>query len=99
MYNQITSNKRKTALLIGLFGAFVIGIGYTLNVVFGYGYESVVAAVVFSSLMSIGSYYHADKIALWSTGARTVQKEDNPYLYRMVENLCIAQGLPMPKVH
>ncbi len=99
MYSQITSNKRKTALLIALFGVFIVGIGYTLNAVFGYGYESVVAAIMFSSLMSIVSYYHADKIALWSTRARRIQKEDNPYLWRIVENLCIAQGIQMPKVH
>ncbi len=99
MYNQITSNKRKTILLIALFGAFVIGVGYFLNVYFDYGYESVVAAVVISALMSLTSYYHADKLALWSTGARAIKKEDNPYLYRIVENLCIAQGIPVPKVH
>jgi heat shock protein HtpX len=99
MYNQIDANKRKTALLIAIFCAFIIGIGWTLNVVFGYGYESVVAAVAFSTLMSIGSYYHADKIALWSSGATPIAKEDNPYLYRLVENLAIANGIPMPKVH
>jgi heat shock protein HtpX len=99
MYSQITSNKRKTALLIALFSAFIIGIGYAMNVVFGYGYEAVVGAVVLSTLMSLVSYFHADKIALWSTGAKPIQKDDNPYLWRIVENLAIANGMPMPKVH
>lgn len=99
MYNQITSNKRKTTLLIAIFGAFVIGAGYFFHVAFGYGYEAVAAAVVFSAAMSIGSYYTGDKMALWSTGAQRIAKEDHPYLYRIVENLSIANGVPMPKVH
>lgn len=99
MYNQITANKRKTALLIGIFGAFVIGAGYVLNVVFGYGYEAVAGAVILSAVMSLGSYYSGDKVALWSTGAQSIQKAENPYLWRIVENLSIANGMPMPKVH
>ncbi len=98
MYNQIDSNKRKTRILIGIFLAFFIAIGVVLEQM-GYGYESIIAAVVFSSFTSIMSYYHSDKIALRSTGAREITKNDNPYVYRMVENLCIASGMPMPKVH
>lgn len=99
MYNQITANKRKTFLLIGLFTAFVVAIGWFLNVYYGYGYEAVAGAVALSGAMSFMSYYNADKIALWSTGAKLIRKEDNAYLYRIVENLTIATGIPMPKVH
>ncbi len=99
MYNQIDSNKRKTAILIGVFLAFIIGIGYILNQYYGFGYSAVVLAVIISSVMSLLSYYASDKIALASSGAKQIQKEDNPYVFRMVENLCIAQGMPIPKVH
>ncbi len=99
MYSQIDSNKRKTALLIGIFLALIIGLGLTLNQVYGYGYEVVVICVVISSLMSIFSYYASDKIALASSGAKRITKEENPYLYRMVENLCMSQGMPVPKIH
>lgn len=99
MYNQIDSNKRKTGILIAIFIAFVVGIGYYFNAYLGYGYEAVVLAVIISMVMSIGSYYFSDKIALASSGARQIMQKDNPYVYRMVENLCIAQGIPMPKVH
>lgn len=98
MYSQIDSNKRKTFLLIAIFLALIIGIGFLFQAA-GYGYESVVIAVVVSSIMSIVSYYHSDKIALHSTGAKEIQAGDNPYVYRMVENLCITAGMPMPKVH
>jgi heat shock protein HtpX len=44
-------------------------------------------------------YYSGDKVALWTAGAVEVKKEDNPYLVRMVENLTITAGLPMPRVY
>lgn len=98
MYSQIDSNKRKTALLIAIFLAFIISIGFLFQAA-GYGYEAVAVSVIISVIMSITSYYHADKIALRSTGAKEITKEDNPYVYRMVENLCITAGMPVPKVH
>ncbi len=99
MYNQIASNKRKTILLIAIFTAVIVAIGWFLNYYFDYGPGAVVGALVFSALMSLFSYYNADKIALWSTGAKEIRKEDSPYVYRMVENLAIANGMPMPRVH
>lgn len=99
MYNQIDSNKRKTTVLITVFLVFIIGIAWFVQWYFGYGYGIVIAAAIFSIITSLTSYYHADKIALWSTGAREIAQKDNPYVYRMVENLCITAGIPMPKVH
>lgn len=99
MYNQIDKNKRKTNLLIVIFIMFVIGVGWFFNEFLGYGYGAVVIAVAISIIMSITSYYHGDKVALKSTGAREIKKEDDPYLWRMVENLSITAGVPMPRVH
>ena len=56
-------------------------------------------AVVFSVLMSVSSYWYSDKIVLMSTGAQPIEKKDNPELYRVVENLCITAGLPVPKIY
>ncbi len=99
MYSQIDSNKRKTAVLIGVFLALIIGIGVFLNQFYGYGYEAVVMAAIISGLMSLFSYYASDKIALASSGAKQITAQENPYVYRMVENLCITAGIPVPKVH
>lgn len=49
--------------------------------------------------MNIIGYFKGDAIALRSSGAKQIQADDNPYVYRMVENLCITAGLPIPKVH
>ncbi len=99
MYSQIDSNKRKTVILIAGFCAFIVGIGYVLNAYAGYDYSVVVLAVVISSFMSLLSYFVSDKIALASTGAKQITSTDNPYVYRMVENLSITQGLPIPKIY
>lgn len=99
MYNQIDSNKRKTALLIAIYGAILIGIGVFLDFYYQAGYGFVVLAVIISAVMSLVSYYHSDKLALATTGAKRIEQKDNPYVYRMVENLCITAGMPVPKVH
>jgi heat shock protein HtpX len=49
--------------------------------------------------MSFSSYWYSDKLILSMTKARLIEKEDNPELYRIVENLCITAGLPLPKIY
>ncbi len=99
MYNQITANKRKTTFLIVFFLVFIIGIAWFADVYLGYGYSMVSMAVLISGGMSLVSYFAGDKIALHSAGAKEIKATDNPYIWRMVENLSIAAGLPMPRVH
>jgi heat shock protein HtpX len=45
-----------------------------------------------------GSYYGSDKLVLKMTGAKLIQREDNPELFNVIEEVVIASGLPMPKV-
>ena len=100
MYNQITSNKRKSVLLVAMFVAIVLLLGWFIGEYTGYGYGSLVFAAIVSFVMALGSYYAGDKMALSVSGAKgPLKKEDNPYVYRMVENLAITAGLPMPKVY
>lgn len=99
MYEQIESNKRKTLILIALFIVIILGIGYVAWQGLGLGPESMILALGFSSVMSLSSYFVGDKVALSSAGAKEIVKDDNPYVYRMVENLSITAGLPMPKVY
>ncbi len=101
MYNQITANKRRTVILIAIFIAVVLGLGYLYDYLYGtgYGYGGLVMAGVISGVMALTSYFAGDKLALAVSGAKIITKEQNAYLYRMVENLCIAQGMPVPKIH
>lgn len=99
MYSQIDRNKRRTTILIVLFVAVVLVLGWFIGYVYQAGPAGLLLAIGISGGMSLVSYYHGDKMALWTAQAQPVAKTDNPYLYRMVENLCITAGLAMPKVY
>ncbi len=100
MYSQIDSNKRKSILLITVFTILVIFLGYVIGQATGYGYNGLIVAVVVSLLMTLTSYYKGDSIALKTAGAiGPISQEQNPYVYRMVENLAITAGVPLPKVY
>jgi len=99
IYSQITSNKWKTWLIMCLFIVFVTTVGFIFGKATGYGLSYAGFALIFAGVMSFGSYYFSDKIVLTTVGAQPIEKSDNPELYRIVENLTIGDGLPMPKIY
>jgi heat shock protein HtpX len=100
MYKEITSNKRKSFLLIFIFIVFVLFLGWIFGQFTGDTYGALIIAMAVSLIMALTSFYSGDKVALWTAGAEgPLQKSDNPYVYRLVENLCITAGLPMPKIY
>lgn len=99
MYKQIDSNKRKTVVLMAIFIVFVVFIGWIYGQVTDTGYAGLTGALVISFGMTAFSYYAGDKVALSTAGAVSITKEENPYVYRLVENLCITAGLPLPKIY
>lgn len=99
MYNEIASNKRRTAVLMIIFTAVILLVGYLVGSQSGSGYGGLVVAAIFSFGMTLISYFSGDKIALASSGAKPIAKEHNPYLYRLVENLSITAGQPVPKIY
>jgi len=98
LYTHAESNTRKTFLLIGFFLLFIILIGWLFSYILD-SYFILIIAVFFSIAMSFSSYWYSDKIVLRMTKAEPIRKEDNPELYRIVENLCITAGLPIPKIY
>ena len=98
LYTLKDTNIRKTYFLITIFLLFIIGIGWIFSYVFEKP-EILIIAAIFAVLSSITSYWYSDRIVLYMTKARPIKKEDNPELYRIVENLCITAGLPMPKIY
>lgn len=99
MYQQIESNKRKTILLLLLFMAVIVLLGWAFGEYTGDRFGGIIFAIIISLVMALFSYYQGDKVALVTAGAKPIKKEDNPYVYRMVENLAITAGLPTPKVY
>lgn len=98
-YNHIEANKRKTTILLSLFFAIIFGIGWFFAYVLGYGEGIFIVAAVYAIITALIGYFHGDTVALWSAGANKIQSADNPYVYRLVENLCISQGMPVPQVY
>lgn len=99
IYSQINSNKLKTWIIISLFIVFVTTLMYVYGNASGYGLSFVGIALIISGLMSFASYYYSDKIVLGMSKAKQIKKNDFPEFFRIVENLCIGAGIPMPKVY
>lgn len=98
MYDQISSNKRRTWFLMLFFLALLWALAYVIGVVTGSR-----GILFFIGIFSIGyaivSYFAGAKMALAINRAKEIQKKDNPRLYRIVENLAITDGLPTPKIY
>jgi heat shock protein HtpX len=98
MYEQISSNKRRTVFLLFFFIVILWGLAWLISQATGRpGLLFVIG--LFSLLYSIFSYFAGAKIALAVNGAKEISKKDDPRLWRTVENLAITEGLPMPKVY
>jgi len=100
MYNEIASNKRRSVILMVIFIAIIIFLGYIYDQLWGAGdYSGILFAIILSFGMTAISYFQGDKIALWTNGAKAITKEENRYVYNLVENLCITAGLPIPNIY
>lgn len=99
IYSSISANKTKTWLIMFLFVVFITTVVYIFSRALGYGLYLVVFALIFGGLTSIGSYYYSDKLVLATSGAKEIKITDNPELFRTVENLCIGDGLPTPRIY
>ena len=98
MYSAIAANKRNTLLIMAVFVGIISAIGWIVSLYFGNTsilYWVIGGAAVYALLQ----YFIAGKLAVVMTGAREIEKKDNPRLYRIVENLAITEGIPTPKVY
>ena len=102
-YTQISSNRVKTWLIMFLFALFVTGIVYVFTRALGFAGPSALGftgmALIVAGIMNFISYYYSDRMVMAISGAKQIQKKDNPTLFRVVENLGIASGLPTPKIY
>lgn len=99
IYSAISANKNKTWLIMLLFVLIITTVVYVFSKALGYGLGLAGIALILAGFISIGSYFYSDKIVLATSKASQIQKSDNPELFRIIENLCIGDGLPMPKIY
>ncbi len=97
-YTQIAGNKRRSFFLLAMFLIIVILMGWLFSRVFDQPVILIIV-VVYSIIQALVGYYAGDKITLAISGAKQIEKKDNPELYNLVENLTIATGLPMLKIY
>lgn len=98
MYKAIAANKRKTMLMMIVFVLIIAGLGWVFAAYIG---EPTILPFVLigAGIYAIFSYFAGSRMAMAMNGAREIQKRDNPRLWRIVENLAITEGMPMPKVY
>lgn len=100
IFADVRKNKTKTVFIVTLFFTFV-----TLVVYFGAlylsdgSYIAVPIALIFAFITSFFSYYYSDKIIIKLNGAREATPEQDQQLRILLEGLCVATGLPMPKLY
>ncbi len=97
-YTEISKNKFQSVLLIFFFLLVIIALGFVFSQIYN-APGLLVAAVLFSAVSALVSYYFSDSITLSLSRAKEVDRQGNPELYRLVENLTIAAGLPLPKIY
>lgn len=98
MYSEIARNKRKTVYIMLFFVLFVSALGWVMAQFMNQ--PALTPYILMGSLVYVLiSYFSGAKTALAVNGAQQIKKQDNPRLWRIVENLAITEGLPMPKVY
>ena len=99
IYDRIASNRRRTFLLMTIFFIVVAGVATAIGIVLALPLGLAPVIFFFIAAFVVFSYFGSDSVALSVAGAHLVSEEEEKDLYRLVQNLCIGSGLPMPKVH
>lgn len=102
-YTGISANRFKTWLIMFLFAIFITLLVYVFTNALGLRGPSALGfsgiALIVAGIMNFFSYYYSDKLVMAISQAKQIQKKDNPEVFRIVENLSIASGLPLPKIY
>ena len=99
MYDQVAQNKRRSSFLIAGFVILVLAVGFALNLLVRGGPAFMVVAFLFAGGSAALSYWKSDAIALRVSRAQPASVEEYPRLHNLVEGLCIAGGLPKPRLY
>jgi heat shock protein HtpX len=98
LYSAIAANKRNTFFIVFGFVALLGGLAYWWGEASGNG-SNAIMIIGFVGVYALFQYFVASSIAIAMSGAVPIEKSDNPRLWRIVENLAITEGMPMPKLY
>jgi heat shock protein HtpX len=99
MFELIRANKRRSVLLVAGFVLVVVAVGAAAGYLAGLGWGGSLIAFLFAGTLAFFSYWKADSIALSISRARPADPQQYQRLHNLVEGLCIASGLPKPRVY
>lgn len=99
MFDQIQANKRRSVLLVVAFVALVVVVAWAFNLVIGYGGVGVLIALAVAGVGAFVAYWKSDVVALAMSHARPADPAEYARLHNVVEGLCIAGGLPKPRLY
>src|SRR5579862_1910193 len=87
-------NNLKTTILLACLTGVLLAIGQLWG-----GRQGLTIALVFAAVMNLGSYFFSDKIAIASSGAVPISRDENPRIYQIVERLAAKANVPVPKIY
>lgn len=99
IYQQVSRNKIRSSIIIGLFIAFIFAVAYLISYLFNLGNGFIFFALVIAVFSSFASYYWGDQIVLTLNQAIPASRKQFFNFYTVTENLSIVNGLPMPKIY
>ena len=99
MNDLIAANKRRTFFLLFGFVVITLLVGVAVGSLVGNGTTGTLIALVIAGVMAFTSYWKSDKIALAVSRAHPADEQEYRRLHNLVEGLCIAGGIPKPKVY
>jgi heat shock protein HtpX len=99
LYNRIDENKRETILFIAVFLLFLAIAIYIIDLLFFHNRVILFLTIVGSVIFSLGNLFYSTSLILRQNRALPLDPETNKEVYNSMENLCIAAGLPVPKIY
>ena len=100
LYQQIASNKRKTWALLIVFFLLLVIVGYAVGYLFmNSGFLGVTIAMILGFIYALTMIFQSTEIVMSMNGAREVDRNEEPVLYHVVEDMAMVAQIPMPRVY
>ena len=100
LYEQIASNKRKTWVLLIVFFLLLAIVGYAVGYLFmNSGFGGVTIAMILGFIYALTMIFQSTEIVMSMNGAREVDRNEEPVLYHVVEDMAMVAQIPMPRVY
>lgn len=98
-YNRIDENRNKTILFVAVFLVFLFVAVYIVDLLFLKNHFISGVILISLAIVTLGDYIFSDKLILKENKAFLLDYEKNKEMYKMVKNLCVVAGLPIPKLY